>query len=73
MSKVTEAFGSEKRKRLMAASLRNKLDVTTLDTTLAPAIAVAEEHVENSKSSDCHVTAWCPVKFTVTSVSGSDV
>ena len=55
MSKITEAFGSEKRKRLMAASQRNKLDMTTLDATLAPAIEMAQEHVDKSGSCAYHV------------------
>jgi DNA-directed RNA polymerase I subunit RPA49 len=57
MSKITEAFGSEKRKRLMAASQRNKLDMTTLDATLAPAIEMAQEHVDKMNATGVSATS----------------
>ena len=41
---VTEAFGGEKRRRVVAAAQRNKLDAETLESTLTSAVELAQEN-----------------------------
>ena len=49
---VTEAFGGEKRRRVIAAAQRNRLDSDTLESTLTSAVELAQENTQREG-------VWC--------------